>query len=95
MKKNKVRLAVPVSAAEKQKMAEIARRKGKSLSDWAAGEIRAAREQPTYSPPRPHLLRARPSACMAVAARQASSSASSSAFLRSASGNILNACWPR
>lgn len=43
MKKSKVRLDVPVSAAEKRKMEEIARRKGKSLSDWAAGEIRAAR----------------------------------------------------
>lgn len=42
MKKQMVRLAVPVTAAEKREMAAIAKRDGKSLTAWAAGAIRAA-----------------------------------------------------
>jgi len=42
MKKGKVLVRVPVTAAEKREMAAIAKREGKSLTAWAAGAIRAA-----------------------------------------------------
>ena len=42
MKKGKVLVRVPVSAAEKREMVEIAKREGKSLTEWAEGAVRAA-----------------------------------------------------
>ena len=42
---DKVLVRVPVTAEEKREMAEAAKRAGMSLTAWAAGAIRAARQK--------------------------------------------------
>ena len=45
MKTGKVLVRVPMTAAEKREMAAIAKREGKTLTAWAVGAIRAARDR--------------------------------------------------